>query len=198
MRWAAYLRENPPFAFAAAVLASFAYLVFVNLGYAPFWDDESVSAFLARNVVELGAPLADDGRNVFSYRGGGDIDDDLTFRYPKFTIYAQAAAFYLFGAGEWQARLISALFAFLAILLFADSLPIEFPRRPGFAALALAFACFSPIIVLYSRSRDLQRAGVVFRDAAFSLVFVVLRAPKNRDRVGGRRWRRSPVFMSII
>ena len=178
MRWAAYLRENPPFAFAAAVLASFAYLVFVNLGYAPFWDDESVSAFLARNVVELGAPLADDGRNVFSYRGGGDIDDDLTFRYPKFTIYAQAAAFYLLGAGEWQARLVSALFAFLAILLFADSLRIDFPRRPGFAALALAFACFSPIIVLYSRSATYNAPALFFAMLLFRLYLSFCARPK--------------------
>ena len=134
---------------------------------------------------ELGAPLADDGRNVFSYRGGGDIDDDLTFRYPSSPFTRKRRRFYLFGAGEWQARLISALFAFLAILLFADSLRIDFPaprriRRAGFG-FRLLFADHSVVFA----QRDLQRAGAVFRDAAFSLVFVVLRAPKNHDRVGG-------------
>ena len=69
------------------VLAVFAYLVFINLGYAPFWDDEAVMGFIAHNTLEFGLLLADDGRNVFSYRDSADDAEDLTFRYPKLIIY---------------------------------------------------------------------------------------------------------------
>ena len=42
---------------AGAVLVVFAYLAFVNLDYAPFWEDEAIVPVIARNMLRLGAPL---------------------------------------------------------------------------------------------------------------------------------------------
>ena len=89
---------------ALVILAIFAYLSFVNLDYAPFWDDEAIVPIMARNTLRFGAPMADDGRNILSYYGGADIVDDLTYRYPRLGIYMQAAIFSVFGEGETQAH----------------------------------------------------------------------------------------------
>ncbi|MGR3984215.1 MAG: glycosyltransferase family 39 protein [Gammaproteobacteria bacterium] len=137
----------------AAVFAMFAYLSLVNLDWALFWDDEATSAFLARNWVNLGAPLVDDGRNVFTFRGGGvDIAEDGTFRYPQMLIALHALSFLLFGFGEVQVRILSALFSLAGMALFALVLRHEFPRRPGMRAVAFALACFAPITLGYARA----------------------------------------------
>lgn len=134
------------------MLAIFAYLTFVNLDYAPFWDDEAIVPVMARNVLRFGAPLADDGRNILSYYNGADIADDLTYRYPRLGIYMQATMFSVFGEGEIQARALCALFAVATMVFFADVLRREFPNRTGFVVLTLAFACFSPVMISYARS----------------------------------------------
>ena len=134
------------------VLLAMAYLSLVNLDYATFWEDEAIAPVLARNLLLFGAPTADDGRNVLSYLGGEDIRSDLTFRYPPGGIYLQAAVFGLFGVGEVQARMLMALLTLAAMLLFADVLRREFPDRPDFIALAMLFACLSPITLGYARS----------------------------------------------
>ena len=78
-----------------ALLAAFAYLALVNLDWALFWDDEATMAYLARNWLELGAPLVDDGRNVYTFGGkaGRDIAADGTFAYPPLTTALYALAF---------------------------------------------------------------------------------------------------------
>ena len=133
-------------------LLAMAYLSLVNLDYATFWDDEAIAPTVARNLLFFGSPTADDGRNVLSYLGGEDIRSDLTFRYPPVGIYLQAAMFGLFGVGEAQARMLMALLTLAAMLLFADVLRREFPGRSNFIALAMLFACLSPITLGYARS----------------------------------------------
>ena len=49
----------------------------------------------------------------------------------------------------------------MAMVLFADVLWREFPNRTGFAVLALAFACFSPVTLSYARSAT-YNAPVLF------------------------------------
>ena len=136
----------------AAVLAVMAYLSLVNLDYAPFWHDEAASPTIARNLLALGSPTADDGRNVLSHFEGKDLRDDLTLRHPPLSIYMQAAVFRIFGVGEVQARTLMALFTLAAMLLFLDILRREFPGRSGFVALVMMFACLSPITLGYARS----------------------------------------------
>ncbi|MDA7962721.1 MAG: glycosyltransferase family 39 protein [Gammaproteobacteria bacterium] len=137
-----------------ALLAAFAYLALVNLDWALFWDDEATMAYLARNWLELGAPLVDDGRNVYTFGGkaGRDIAADGTFAYPPLTTALYALAFKFFGYGETPARAFGALFSIAAMALFAQILRAEFPRRPWFCAVAFAFACFAPMTLGYARS----------------------------------------------
>ena len=153
--------------YTVAVLAVFAYLCFVNLDWAPFWDDEAIVPSVARNLLSSGSPLADDGRNVISYYAGADIAPDLTYRYPRLGIYLQAATFALLGEGEIQARLPSALFSLAAMILFAGVLRREFRNRPGFAALALGFACLAPITLSYARSATYNSAVLFFNVLLF-------------------------------
>ena len=147
----------PPFPPAAwyamaAVFAVCAYLSLVNLDWATLWDDEVVSAHLARNWVALGAPLVDDGRNLYNAFGAGIIKPDGTLFYPPLMPWLTGMVFALFGAGDAQARMLSALLTLAAMALFAAILRREFPRSPWLAAAAFALACLSPLTLGYARS----------------------------------------------
>ena len=150
-----------------AVLVLMAYLSLVNLDYAPFWDDEAIAPTMARNLLSSGSPTADDGRNVLSYQDGKDIRPDLTYRYPTAGIYLQAAMFGLFGVGEVQARTLMALLSLAAMLLFADVLRREFSGRWGFIALAMTFACLSPITLGYARCATYNSPLLLFNILLF-------------------------------
>ncbi|MGR3914188.1 MAG: glycosyltransferase family 39 protein [Gammaproteobacteria bacterium] len=145
-----------------AVFAAFAYLACVHLGWALFWDDEATVAYLARNWLEFGAPLVDDGRNVYTYHHGRDITADGGFRYPKLITALQAASFAVFGEGEAQARMVSALLSLAGMALFADILRREFPRRHGFIAVAFALACLSPVTLGFARAATYNSAVLFF------------------------------------
>ncbi|MGR3914185.1 MAG: glycosyltransferase family 39 protein, partial [Gammaproteobacteria bacterium] len=152
-----------------AAFAAFAYLACVNLDWALFWDDEALIAFLARNWLEFGAPLVDDGRNVYAFhrQKGADIAADGTAHYPPLMPGLQALAFALFGAGEAQARMVSALLSLAGMALFADILRREFPRRHGLIAVAFALACLSPMTLGYARTATYNSAVLFFHMAAF-------------------------------
>jgi len=150
-----------------AVFAGFAYLACVNLGWALFWDDEALSVFFARNWVEFGVPLADDGRNVYTFHSGGDIAADGTVHYPPLMPALQALSFWLFGAGEIQARAVSAVFSLAGMALFADVLRREFPGRHGFIAVAFALACLSPMTIGYARSATYNGVALFFHVLLF-------------------------------
>ena len=148
-------KPPPPFPPAAsyamaAVFAVCAYLSLVNLDWATLWDDEAISAYLARNWMELGAPLADDGRNLFTDTRGAKPDGTLF--YPPLMPWLTSMVFALFGAGDVQARMLSALLTLAAMALFALILRREFPRSPWLAAAAFALACLSPLTLGYARS----------------------------------------------
>ncbi|MDA7961913.1 MAG: glycosyltransferase family 39 protein [Gammaproteobacteria bacterium] len=149
--------EKPPPSFPpaasyamAAAFAVCAYLSLVNLDWATLWDDEAISAYLARNWMELGAPLADDGRNLFTDTRGAKPDGTLF--YPPLMPWLTSMVFALFGAGDAQARMLSALLTLAAMALFALILRREFPRSPWLAATAFALACLSPLTLGYARS----------------------------------------------
>ena len=145
----------------------FAYLCCINLDWALFWDDEAYIAFFARNWLNLGAPLADDGRNVLALHGGEDIAADGTPRYPLLPLSLYALSFHLFGEGESQARSISVAFSLAGMALFAQVLRHEFPRQPGFVAIAFALACLSPITISFARSSTYNGIVLFFHMVVF-------------------------------
>ena len=147
--------------------AVFAYLCCINLDWALFWDDEAYIAFFARNWLKFGAPLADDGRNVFTFFGGEDLAADGTPHYPLLLPALQALSFRLFGEGESQARAISVAFSLAGMALFAQVLRHEFPWQPGFVAVAFASACLSPITIGFARSSTYNGMVLFFHMMVF-------------------------------
>ena len=150
-------QNHAPSLFLGAVLVAFAWLTTTNLNYVPLLPDEAVMATIARNLLEFGSPIVDDGRNVFSHGtvvppNYSDLSASLEYRYPPLQFYAVALGFLLFGEHEFGARIMSAFFALASMLLFWSILRREFPNRPWFNAVAVALACFSPMIILYARA----------------------------------------------
>ncbi len=151
----------------AAVFAVCAYLSLVNLDWATVWIDEGISVYLARNWMELGAPLADDGRNLYATWNGAEINPDGSVQYPPLMPWLTAMVFSLFGAGDVQGRLISALSTLAAMALFAMILRREFPRSPSLVAVAFALACLSPFTLGYARSATYNALLLLLHMAVF-------------------------------
>ena len=146
-----------PSLFLGTALTAFAWLITTNLNYLPLIGDEGIIPIVARNLLEFGRPLVDDGRNFFSYQitmgaNSSDVLASLEYRYPPLLFYSIASGFLLFGENELGARIMPAFFAFGSMLLFWSILRREFPNRPWFSVVAVALACFSPMIVLSARA----------------------------------------------
>jgi hypothetical protein len=78
----------------------------VGLAQHVLWDDEAVTALFASNLLETGAVVGWDGRNLTAYRGGIDLDEHLRNREGNpLQHYAAAAGMALFGRSAWAARL---------------------------------------------------------------------------------------------
>ncbi len=179
----------PPFprAALAAMAAAFAvcaYLSLVNLDWAPVWIDEGISVYLARNWMEFGAPLADDGRNLYTAFEGRDIKPDGSVRYPPLMPALTALSFAAFGAGEIQARLVSALSTLAAMALFALILRREFPRAPWLAAVAFALVCLSPFTLGYARSATYNALLLLLHMTVFLSYLEFCARPRLARQIG--------------
>ncbi|MDA7996305.1 MAG: glycosyltransferase family 39 protein [Gammaproteobacteria bacterium] len=160
----------------AAVFAVCAYLSLVNLDWATLWDDEAISAQLARNHAAFGELRADDGRNIYSpsgreradaSRNSSEIKPDGTVYYPPLMPWLTGMVFRVFGAGDAQARMLSALMTLAAMALFALILRREFARAPWLAAAAFALACLSPLVLGYARSATYNAPLLLAHTAVF-------------------------------
>jgi hypothetical protein len=77
---------------AAGLAAIAALLVLPGLGATSLWEDEAKTAFVARNVLHTGLPMASDGRNVVSlFTDNRDIRDGLFIWQPWLQIYLAAS-----------------------------------------------------------------------------------------------------------
>ncbi|SNX28232.1 4-amino-4-deoxy-L-arabinose transferase [Polynucleobacter meluiroseus] len=107
----------------------------------------------------------------------------LYFEKPPLQIWATALSFQVFGIGEWQARLWTALTGFLTILMVGFTGASLYSARAGFiAALALAS---SPIWVIGGHVNSLDMGLSAFLVAALcSLLF----AQTSSNSSSGRYW----------
>ncbi|NQV98932.1 MAG: hypothetical protein HQ483_04495 [Rhodospirillales bacterium] len=70
-----------------------------------FWDDEANTALFARNLIHQGQLTAWDGRNVVSYLGGYELDENLrNILIPPLQYGLAAAGMLVFGETELGAR----------------------------------------------------------------------------------------------
>lgn len=116
------------------ILGIAAPLIFYNLSYEPYWQDELVSYYAAKGILAHGIPVMPSG-----------------FIYPKGELYSYMLAVWMaiFGDGNASPRLLS-------IVEYLSSLPLLYFTGTYFfgrrvALLATAMLAFSPMALLWGR-----------------------------------------------
>ncbi|MBN3039015.1 MAG: glycosyltransferase family 39 protein [Candidatus Omnitrophica bacterium] len=100
-----------------------ALLIFPNLGNSYLWQDEGETAFIAKNTLKVGYPLAYDGVNKPQTMEMYEKTSPQQwykepYRYaPWLQFYITAASFKLFGLNTHAARLPFAIFGLFSIML---------------------------------------------------------------------------------
>jgi 4-amino-4-deoxy-L-arabinose transferase-like glycosyltransferase len=96
-----------------------AVLLFANLGDRALWEDEALTALLARQVLEQGRPIFDLEGNVPTDRADrADFDSDGLFIWNTWLpYYLVAGSFGVFGESEGSARLPFALAGLMSLLI---------------------------------------------------------------------------------
>ncbi|MCG6553093.1 MAG: glycosyltransferase family 39 protein [Candidatus Magnetominusculus sp. LBB02] len=81
------------------------------------WEDETVTANLAVNILKYGIPMGDDGTNSLIFSSADDINKKSVWVFsPWLSEYITAASFAVLGRNEVAARLPFAVLGFLAVI----------------------------------------------------------------------------------
>lgn len=127
------------------------YLGFKGLGNAYFWDDESLVGITATNLLETGKMAAWDGVNLYSYRNGGMVTDDLRMNTPPLDVWVCALSFKIMGPSVLSGRLPFVLAGLLALMFFFLILEKEFPQQDSLKVYMLVSFAFSTLFLLNIR-----------------------------------------------
>jgi len=155
------------------------YLTLTGLDNAAFWDDEAQTAIFARNLLTHGELTGWDGRNLYTYRNGSLLNDELNIINPPLDILVCALSFRIFGPSTWSGRIFFALMGLLSFVIFALALKLDFhPTRWQWFFRSVP-SCF--LLSVYSFSTD---EVLPPRALLFPRRFLCLSAKRN-DRAMG-------------
>ncbi|MBL7710914.1 MAG: hypothetical protein JNL13_00545 [Chitinophagaceae bacterium] len=86
--------------------------------HTPMWDDEASVVWFAKNYNKYGAIVGYDGSNIFSYRNGQLINEQLEYNNPPLDIYYTAFILRHFGDSDTVLRLAFTVWGIAALFLF--------------------------------------------------------------------------------
>ncbi len=137
----------------ATILVFFlvAMLAIFNLAQTPFWGDEADVGILARNLNNTGKLTAWDGRNLYGFRNGTLLKDDLTLNGPPLQYFVTAIAFRFLGTNTWTGRFPFVVFGLLSLWVLWLMLKEDFEKYPMFRLLALCMVGFSLAFIMNIR-----------------------------------------------
>lgn len=146
----AWMRVHWPLILILVIAAP---LIFYNLPYEPYWQDELVSYYAAKGILAHGIPVMPSG-----------------FIYPKGELYSYmlALCMAIFGDGNGAPRLLSVIEYFCSLPLLYWVGTYFFGRRV--ALLATATLAFSPMALLWGRQvRMYEQAQLLTLLATYTL-----------------------------
>jgi 4-amino-4-deoxy-L-arabinose transferase-like glycosyltransferase len=148
-----------------AIMVLAALMVCYGLGYEPYWQDELVSYYAARNIMMHGYPALPSG-----------------FVYPKGELYSYMLALVMSMLGTTSTvvpRIISVLWYLLSLPLFYLVANKLFNRRVGW--LATAMLAFSPYAMIWACQTRMYEQAQLMVIVVLYLVFKALQYP-DRER----------------
>lgn len=165
---------------AALFFISLFLLIFVRLGFYPFFDDEANTAIFAHGILTTGDTSAIFGHNIWGYRNGLELNADLKNRLvAPLGYYVTAPFLALFGSDAFFARLpfaIASLITIAVVILWLFQIKaslktfiltwlgflgnisfILFSRQCRYYALAMLFSLLTTYFYLYQTRHKTQR-----------------------------------------
>jgi len=135
----------------ALILVAGGYLAFKNLDQTAFWDDEAQVAIIAQNFNNQGELTAWDGRNLYGYRNGTLLDQNLHPRNPPFQYLITALSFKLFGVSTWAGRAPFVLLGLTSLGVLLLLMKEDFGKPGLLHIFCLANITLSPVFLLNIR-----------------------------------------------
>ena len=161
-------------------MAIAALLVLPGLGATSLWEDEAGIAFVARNVLHTGLPMASDGRNLVSYFADyRDIRDGLFIWQPWLQMYLAAGSMAVFGTTAFAARLPFAL-AFVALVSLSYAFFRRWSGERQLALIASVLILGSVPLLLHARQARYYLLVPLFSLLVVHAYLQLLREPSGR------------------
>jgi hypothetical protein len=89
-----------------------------HLNHTTMWDDEASVVWFAKNYNQYGEIVGYDGTNIFSYRNGQLINNDLIYNNPPLDIYFTSYIIKWFGENDFTVRLSFAIVGMIALVFY--------------------------------------------------------------------------------
>jgi len=165
---------------AASLVAIAALLVLPELGATNLWEDEAKTAFVARNVLHTGLPMASDGRNLVSnFADYRDVRDGLFIWQPWLQMYLAAGSMAVFGTTAFAARLPFAL-AFVVLVGLSYTLFRRWSGECQHALIASVLILGSVPLLLHARQARYYLLVPLFSLLVVHAYLQLLRDPRAR------------------
>ena len=136
---------------AIIIFLAAAYLGLWRLDNTVFWDDETETAIIAKNLLKFGHLTGWDERNLFAYSNGSLLDDNLRPRNSPLGYIVTAVSFRVFGISTWSGRFPFVLAGLGCLVLLALALREDFGRDSPLWIYGVASLAFSVSFLLNIR-----------------------------------------------
>jgi len=162
------------------MLISIGILGFSGINKTYFWDDEAQVGIIARNFLNNGKLTGWDGRNLYGYRNGTVLDQNLRPINPPLDFLLTALSFKIFGVSTWSGRFPFVCAGMLAFLLFLWITYKDFGRYKAIWVFMVGSLAFSVNFFLFIRQCRYYSLVMLFSLAVFLSYRKLLDTEKNR------------------
>lgn len=146
------------------------------------WDDEASVVWFAKNYNREGKIVAYDRQNIFSYRNGQLIDDQLGYNNPPMDIYFAAAVIRQFGDSDRALRIAFTLPGILALLIYLACLRKMSDDTIWFAYTA-TFLTLSVNYLLIEQNVRYYSLNFLFAAAALYATLQLIESTKRKNKL---------------
>ncbi len=94
------------------------FLAFFKLGHTPMWDDEASVVWFAKNYNKYDKVVGYDGTNLFSYRNGSLINNELEYNNPPLDIIYTSYVIKYFGDDDVTVRASYVILGIIALFIY--------------------------------------------------------------------------------
>ncbi len=144
-------------------LAISVFLLFGNLGNEYLWQDEALTAFIGKTVIQRGLPYGDDGLNFVTQNNKLEWGQNGLWKWhPWLQYYIAAASMKLFGFDSFGARFLFSLFGlFTIIILYFLVMELFSDKKIAFTSV-LVLIFMVPFLLLSRQCRYYSPLGFFF------------------------------------